>query len=98
MIANVVGQDCELIAANPEGRGRDRSHLLQSGGEFLEDLVADDMAHGVVDRLEVFDLDEEQGEGSGRLIQLAFDHGLEAASVLQVRQLIVMRQLPIALL
>ena len=59
--AQVLQHDDELIAAQP-GHGVVPTHAVpEDGRHLLEQAIALGMAHGVVDRLEVVEIDEQQG-------------------------------------
>ena len=85
----------EFVAAEP------RRHIgvveapAQASGDAFEELIADRMAEGVVDALELVDVDIEDGQllaGPHRLQRL-FEPRAEQDPVGKVRQRVVMRQM-----
>ena len=61
-----VEEHPELVAAETGGRVLGTEHLPDATGERDQQLVADGVAEGVVDDLEVVDADEQDGEPARR--------------------------------
>ncbi len=64
-LAGVRQQDDELLAAEPAGQVVGPQLAAQAVGHGPERLVSDQVAVGVVDRLEVVDVDQGQGQRRG---------------------------------
>ena len=84
-----VGQDDrELVAAHPVGDVRAASGGPDRLGQGLQALVAGLVAVGVVDRLEVVEVEQDQRQrhpGAAHALQLARDVLVEGAVVAQAR-------------
>ena len=61
-IADVLDQDRELVAAEARGRVGRPHGLQQADGDRLQHLVAGGVAEAVVDRLEVVEVEEDDGD------------------------------------
>ena len=62
LAGDVLAQDGELVAAEPRGGVARPQHAGQARGHRAQQLVAGGVAHGVVDRLEAVEVEEEDGE------------------------------------
>ena len=56
-------QDDELVPADAPQRVHVADGRAEAGGHGLKEFIADDVAEGVVDLLEVVEVDEEHGHG-----------------------------------
>ena len=78
------------VAACPSARKRSR--------DFLDDRVADQMAHRVVDGLQIVDVGEQQPESLPRAVEPCLEEFIEPAPVRQSRQMVVVGEPIVALL
>ena len=84
-------EECELVAAEPEGLAA----LAEAGGDLREDAVADRVAVAVVDLLEVVDVEKAEREREAlllRLVQVVLEALVEVAVVPEPRQRVGERQ------
>ena len=84
-------QDDELLAAEAVDGLAATEPVLEALGDVLEDLVADDVAVLVVDRLEAVEVADEHRDAAARgrrLVGELDDAGLERGAVQHARQLV----------
>ena len=62
LVVDVGQQDGELVAAEARDDVLGAQHVPQAAGDGLQQLVADAVAEGVVDDLEVVEVEEETGQ------------------------------------
>ncbi len=67
----------ELVAGEPGQEGRAAQHRAQPLGDQAQGVIADHMAHGFVDGVEVVDVDVEQRHHRALPLQQAGQRGLE---------------------
>ena len=65
----VLGEDHELVAAEPRDGVRVAQHLGEALGDGDQQVVADGVAEVVVDRLEAVEVDEQQRDRPVRAAQ-----------------------------
>ena len=99
MVSAAIADHRELVAAQPVGGTDARGvAVAQALGHLADQPVADHVAHGIVDRLQMVDVDEDQREARRGAERQRGDRLVETAAIGQVRQLVEIGKVMVVLL
>ena len=89
---DVIGDDDELISAEPGESIRSANGVAQVDGDALEELIADIVSQGVIDALEAVEIEHQEGRAGAVLSRLLDSCGkgvLEVAAIGETCKVIV---------